>query len=266
MSIDRRRFTAILGLALAGCRAAGTASPEQARGALAPQGTLRVGFLSGVLYATPDPATGEPKGVAVDLGRELARRADLPFRAVPYPNPGALLAGAPAGEWDVALMGVTPERATVVDFTAPCMEVEQGYLVAPGVPVAAMSEIDRPGLRLAVVERSGADTYHSKTLKHATLVRTKTLDELAAALDAGRADAIAATKTHLAGTASRRPGTRVLDGRFLVEPIAMAVPKGRDPLAADHVGRFVESAKAEGRVKAAIERAGLRGVAVAPPK
>jgi polar amino acid transport system substrate-binding protein len=33
-----------------------------------------------------------------------------------------------------------------------------------------------------------------------------------------------------------------------------------------YVGKFVEEAKAEGLVKSAIERAGLRGVVVAPLK
>ena len=54
----------------------------------------------------------------------------------------------------------------------------------------------------------------------------------------------------------------MLEGRFLVEPIAMGVPKGRDPSAVAFVNRYVEQAKADGRIQAAIERAGLRGVVV----
>jgi hypothetical protein len=46
----------------------------------------------------------------------------------------------------------------------------------------------------------------------------------------------------------------------------MGVPKGRNSAAAAYVGKFVEEAKAEGLVKSAIERSGLRGVAVAPLK
>ena len=62
------------------------------------------------------------------------------------------------------------------------------------------------------------------------------------------------------------PQTRLLDGRILVEPIAMAAPKGRDPAAVAALSRFVEEAKSSGQVKEAIERAGLRGVLVAPMK
>ena len=44
------------------------------------------------------------------------------------------------------------------------------------------------------------------------------------------------------------------------------MPKGRNPAAAAYVDKFVEEAKAGGLVKEAIERAGLRGVVVAPLK
>ena len=61
----------------------------------------------------------------------------------------------------------------------------------------------------------------------------------------------------------RQPGFRVLDGRFATDPVAMAIPKGRD-LGMAYARKFVEDAKSEGLVKAAIERAGIRG-AVVPP-
>ena len=61
------------------------------------------------------------------------------------------------------------------------------------------------------------------------------------------------------------PGSRVLDGRPGIDPHAMAMPKGRD-LGVAYARKFVEDAKSEGLVKAAIERAGVRGVFVAPLK
>ena len=77
-------------------------------------------------------------------------------------------------------------------------------------------------------------------------------------------DVIAATKVALFAAAGSRPGSRVLEGRILVEPIGMGVPKGRDGTAAAYVAKFIQDAKAQGIVKSAIERAALRGVVVAP--
>lgn len=130
-----------------------------------------------------------------------------------------------------------------------------------------MADVDKPGVRIAVFEKSGADLYHSNTLKNATLVRAKSIDELFDAVFVStQADVIAATKSALFERSGSHPGSRVLDGRFLVEPVGMGVPKGRKPIAASYVGKFVEDAKAVHLVKTAIDRASLHGVAVAPLK
>ena len=265
MQATRWIVAASICFAVAGCASNWTASSSNAERALAPTGQLRVAFLSGPLYATKDPATGDLKGVAIDLGRELARRIDVPFQPVVYSNPAATLAGAKSSEWDVALMGINQERAAAIDFSVPCMEVEQGFLVRAGVPIAVASEVDKSGTRVAVVEGTGADAYLSGSLKNATLVRIKSIRDLDAAIDSGLADVFAATKASLFERSANRPGTRVLDGRFLVESIGMGVPKGRDATASAYVGKFVEEAKKRGLVKSAIDKAGLRGVTVAPP-
>jgi len=155
-----------------------------------------------------------------------------------------------------------------MDFSAPYMELEQGYLVRAGVAIATASDVDKAGVRIGVAEKSGADLYLSRTLKNATLVRVKNFVELYALVGSAKAadvHVIATGKPGLFATAAKAPGSRVLDGRIFVEPIGMGVPKGR-AAAAVYVGKFVEEAKAEGLVKSAIERAGLRGVVVAPLK
>src|SRR5512134_1713868 len=114
----------VVGLFIGGCAGMqGGVSPET-RASIAPTSTLRVAFLMGPIYAAKDPATGELKGVAIDLGKELAKRASVPFDAVVYPTFPELMSGARSGQWDVALMGVDPERAKIVDFSAPFMNVE----------------------------------------------------------------------------------------------------------------------------------------------
>jgi polar amino acid transport system substrate-binding protein len=261
----RSLAAALLGLVLGGCAGTPTTPVADARQALAPAGKLRIAFLVAPLYATRDPASGELKGVAVDLGKELATRLGVPFEPAGHPNLPAVIRGAQSGEWDVALMGINAERAAVVDFSAPYMDVEQGYLVRAGVPIAAASDVDKAGTRVGVIEKSGADLHLSGTLKNATLVRSS-LNEILSQLAAGKLEVVAATKAALFSASAKQPGSRVLDGRLLVEPIGMGVPKGRDAAAARYVAQFVEEAKAQGTVKAAIERAGLRGVTVAPPR
>ena len=76
---------AAFALFLSGCASVQDAPTSEQRSALAPTGKLRVGFLSTTpIHATKDAASGEFKGPAVDLGKEMARRIGVPFEPVPY--------------------------------------------------------------------------------------------------------------------------------------------------------------------------------------
>ena len=259
-------MTAILGLLLAGCAGVSTAPTPEARQALAPTGKLRVGLqLGNPLNVIRDSASGEMKGLGFDLGKELARRIGVPFEPVLYPSIGALLDSGKSGAWDVAHFGFSPERAKEWDFAAVHLEVEFGYLIPGGSSISSMADVDRPGIRVAVQEKSGPDVFFSRTLKTAVVIRASSNPGALETLKSGRADAMGSIKPILFEMSNQLPGSRVLDGRPGIDPHAMAMPKGRD-LGVAYVSQFIEDAKSEGLVKAAIERAGLRGVVVAPLK
>ena len=264
MRTTRWLMAAILGLLLTGCAGISTAPTPEARQALAPTGKLRVGLQLGSPHnVIRDSVSGEMKGVGFDLGKELARRMGVPFEPVLYPSVGALLDSGKSGAWDVAFVGFSPARAKEWDFTALHLELEFGYLIPGGSSISTMADMDRPGIRVAVQEKSGPDSFFSRTLKNAVVVRASSLDGTLEMLKSGRADVIFSIKPSLFEMSNQLPGSRVLDGRPGVDPHAMAMPKGRD-LGVAYARKFVEDAKSEGLVKAAIERAGIRGAVVAP--
>ena len=263
MRLTRRLITAGIGLLLAGCMTIDTAPTAGVRQALAPTGKLRVALQLGSPHnVIRDPVSGEMKGVGYDLGKELARRVGVPFEPVFYPSVGALLDAGKAGAWDVAFVGFSPARAKEWDFTALHMEVEFGYLVPGGSSISTMADVDRPGIRVAVQEKSQPDIFLSRTLKNGIVVRAPSLAGTVDALRSGRADAIFSIKPSLFEVSNQLPGSKVLDGHPGIDPHAMALPKGRDPALA-YARRFIEEAKSSGLIKAAIERAGMRGAAVA---
>ena len=259
-------MTAILGLLLTGCAGIDTAPTPEVRHALAPTGKLRVGLQLGSPHnVIRDSASGEMKGVAFDVGKELARRLGVPFEPVMYPSVGALLDGGKSGAWDVAFVGFSPARAKEWDFTALHLEIEFAYLVPGGSSISTMADVDRPGIRVAVQEKSQPDIFLTRTLKNAEVVRASSLASTVETLKSGKADAIFSIKPSLFEVTNQLPGSRVLDGRPGIDPHAMAIVKGRDP-GVPYARQFIEDAKSEGLVKAAIERAGMRGVVVAPLK
>jgi polar amino acid transport system substrate-binding protein len=204
------------------------------------------------------------KGVSHDLGRELAARLGVPFEPIVYPNPAAYVAAGQAGAWDIGSLGVAPEREALFDFAQPHLEVDYGYLVPPDSRIASVSQTDRPSVRVGLVARSSSELTLTKGLTQASIVRGRDLSELIDLVMLGEVDVIAAQKTNLYNIAPRIPGSRVLDGRPGIEEQALAIPKGRDPLALAYLREFVRDAKSQGLVQQAIDRVGVRGVVVAP--
>jgi polar amino acid transport system substrate-binding protein len=231
---------------------------------LAPTGKLRVGInMSNFLLTRKDSATGEPAGVAVDLGRELARRLGLPIELIPYPNPGALADAAKSGVWDVGFLGAEPQRANEIDFTAAYVEIEATYLVPPGSSLRSIDQVDREGIRIAVPTQSAYELYLTRSLKHAKLVHEKGADNACKRFLDDKLDALAGLKPRLVTDRDNLPGSRILDGRFTAVQQAVGTPKGRND-GARYLREFVEEIKAAGVVARAIESNGVRGLTVAP--
>lgn len=242
-----------------------TDSIPAVRDALAPTGTLRVALnMSNTLLTATDPATGEPCGLAADLGRELGQRLGVPVVLLPYPNPGVLADAASTGVWDVGFIGAEPQRAQEIDFTAAYVEIEATYLVPPGSPLQAIAEVDRPGVRIAVPERSAYELYLSRSLQHAQLVRIQGADNAFKRFVADKLDALAGLRPRLVTDHDALPGSRLLDGNFTAVQQAAGTPKGR-PVGAQYLCAFIEDIKSTGLVARTIAKHNVRGLTVAPP-
>jgi polar amino acid transport system substrate-binding protein len=231
---------------------------------LAPSGTLRAAINFGnPVLATKDPVTGEPRGVSVDLSRELARRLGVPLEIVTFNAAGKVVEAVKSNAWDVAFVAIDPVRGADMDQTAPYVIVEGVYLVPQASPIKVNSEVDRAGVRVVVAAGSAYDLYLSRELKQAQLVRVPTSSVVVDAFVSGRYEVAAGVRQQLEADARRVPNVRLLDGRFMVINQAMAIPKGR-PAGARYLGAFVESVKASGFVAKALQANGVEGAAVAP--
>jgi polar amino acid transport system substrate-binding protein len=264
MSFIRFAASVLFALFVAACAVAPSDPGEDVRRAIAPTGKLRVGLLSVPVHSIRDPYSGELRGVSHDLGRELAARLGVPFEPIVYPNPAAYVAAGQAGGWDIGSIGMAPERQAFFDFAQPHLEVDYGYLVSAETRFTSVSEVDRPGVRVALVARSASELALTKDLKHATVVRGRDLSALIDLVMMGEADVIAAQKTNLYDIAPRVPGSRVLEGRPGGEEQALAIPKGRDAIGLAYIRGFVQDAKNRGVIQQAIDRVGIRGVRVPP--
>lgn len=235
------------------------------RSDLAPTGKLRVGINYGnPVLALRNTATGELSGVAVDLGRELGRRTDLPVDLVAFESAGKMFDALKGGAWDVAFLAIDPGRANEIDFTEPYVEIEGTYLVPSGSPIHALADVDRDGVRVGVSGKSAYDLFLSRNLKHAQMVRADSPDTAFELILSAKVDVLAGVRQHLVANAVKLPGSRVFDDRFMAIGQALGIPKGRGD-GAKYLREFIEEVKASGFVARAIEKAGVRGVSI-PPK
>ena len=222
---------------------------------------LRVGLVTNGIYAVKDPATGELRGVGVELARALAARLGRPLELSDYPNDPSRLAALRAGAIDVTSAAITPELTGVLDFTAVFMETDNTFLVPDGSPIKRVADADRPGLRIAAARGGAPALYLGANYKQATLVEVPTAVDAAQAVRSGQADAAAANRQQWIVFAGENPGVRVLDDAFAVQRHAFGVPKGSVALFAE-VSGFVDEARATGQVQAAITKTGVLGVRV----
>jgi polar amino acid transport system substrate-binding protein len=240
-----------------------TTEMHSLRAQLAPHGRLRAAINFGNTVLARRGATLDASGgVAVEIARELARRLELPLDLIAYETAGDVVAAAKTDTWDVGFMAIDPKRAADVQFTAPYVLIEGGYMVRSDSPLADVDEVDAPGIRMTVGERSAYDLYLSRAIRHATIVRAPTsLDGIELFLRE-RYDVAAGVKASLAEYAAAHPDLRLLPGRFMVIEQAMVTVHG-EPVRT-YLAALVEELKASGFVAEHLAATGQTDAIVAP--
>ena len=236
-----------------------------ARAELAPSGKLRVGINhSNFLLVNPRSPHGAPKGIAPDLALELGKRLGVPVEFVSFDGAGRTADAIRDGLVDVGFIASEAERANVIEFSTAYLELPATYLVPAGSPLRTLADVDKPGVRIAVSNRSAYDLYLARTLKNAQLVRAEGIPASVKLFVDQKLDALAGLKPGLLADQPKLPGSRLLDGQFTAVQQSIGVPKKR-AAAAKHLREFVEHAKRSGLVAQLVEKHGVKGVNVAPP-
>jgi polar amino acid transport system substrate-binding protein len=215
-----------------------------------------------------DAATGEIRGlgtgfIAMELVRALASRLGVTMQVVEQPSPPKAVECLKAGGCDAMFFGIEPSRVEQVDFTPPAFQFEYAYLVPAGSSIRSIADVDRPGVRIAIVQSHASALALRRIVTRAELVGTELPETTLALLRAGQAEVFGFPKAELIEYAHALPGSRVLDEAFGVNRVAMAVAKGQ-PGRLAYFGEFIEEAKASGLVQRAMDRGGLHGFQVSP--
>jgi len=271
----RSLSVAVLSLSLSACfnltvvhqttessaRAKADAVSAEVRQALAPSGVLRVGVYPGSPTSwVKDPKTGDSVGIALDLGKGMAKRLDVPVQVVEFDRVAQVLDALKDGKVDMTFTNATAVRAKDMDFTEPLVRLELGYLVIGASPLQSINEIDQAGMRVGVSQGSSSQGVLTQRFKWAKVVPAESLAKAQTMLNTLQIDAFATNKGILFEMSDALPGSRVLSGRWGLENLAIAIPKGRE-VGRPFVDNFAKEVTRTGELDKAVQRSGLRGTA-----
>jgi polar amino acid transport system substrate-binding protein len=247
-------------LAILGSPAVGQAQ-QAASAEIAPNGTLRVAFQTASPILAKRAPDGSVSGVVVDLGRFIADKLGVTFEPVAYANQETYAQSFGKGEWDVVI-GV---RNSLADPTPDFMVADAMYIAAPGREFANVTMIDSARVRVGVSRGGGSDQFLSQALKLAQVVRVPGgVANAVEALRTGTVDVWAANPVTLQEIEDALPGSKVVPGAWTTGRYAASLPKGKSVAAQGKLAEIVSEATRGGVVQRSIERAGFKGVRVAP--
>ena len=196
--------------------------------------TLRVGMSGSQPPLNFKSKSGEMMGLEVDLARALAGLMGVKLEIVNVPF-ADLLSGLAQDRYDIVLSGMTmtPERSMRAAFVGPYFLSGISILTRSSTlaQIEKADDLDRPDLKLAVLDGSTSEQFAHNALPKAKLVATRDYDEGVKLLLANKVNAFMADREVVMLTAFLHPkeGLATLREPLTVEPIAIAAPAG-DPL------------------------------------
>ena len=249
----------------AGCTTPASFVNASVRQSLAPSGVLRVGVYPGSPSSVvTDAKTGEKTGVAVDLGKALGRRLGVAVQIVYFERLALVVDAVKTGTVDFTFTNASEARARDMNFTPVLLDVELGYLLPVGSTVATVADMDKPGRKLGVSRGSSSQAALARLYNNpVVLVPADSLKQAQDMLVKGEVEAFATNKGILYEMLDGMPGFRVMPGRWGLEHMAIAIPKGREA-AMPFVRQFAEDMKSGGQLQSFVSKAGMRGTV--PPQ
>ncbi len=156
---------------------------------LAQAGAIRLALF--LPQYTKDAATGAVHGlgpgvVMLDIARALADRLNAKLLIVEQPTPRAALDCIKAGGCEFAFLGIEPSRAAEIDFTPAVFQFDYSFLVPAASSLRHFADVDRAGIRIAVVRNHASTMALTRMVKHAELVGFDLPDDTFAALRDGK--------------------------------------------------------------------------------
>lgn len=248
--------TTLAAFTLTACDNSGSTQAKDSVAQIKEKGVIRIGVFSDKPPFGYIDANGKNQGFDVEIAKEIAN--DL--LGSPDKVEFVLTEAANRVEYlksnkvDLVLANFTktPERAEVVDFAEPYMNVALGVVSPKNAPITDVKQLE--GKTLLVNKGTTADAYFSKNHPEIQLLKFDHNTETFNALKDGRGVALAHDNALVWAWAKENVDFDVAIGNIgPSEQIAPAVQKGNKALL-DFVNKEISELKANGKLKEAYKK------------
>lgn len=214
------------------------------------------------------PRTGKLVGIDIDLSTELGRELK---RRVEYVESSfaQLIADLKGDRCDIAMFAVAvlPQRQAALAFSRPYLQSDiYGITTRGNRVVRSWSDIDKPGVQVAVQAGTFMEPVMAAALKHATMVVVKPPATRERELESGRADVFMTDYPYSRRLLDNADWAMLVSPptQFHVLPYAYAAKQGDEAWLAT-IDDFVARIKRDGRLEAAAARHGLLPIVFRQP-
>jgi ABC-type amino acid transport substrate-binding protein len=209
-----------------------------------------------------DPKANKLISLDADMAAALAGSLGANLKMVET-SFGTFAADLQANKCDIAMsgFGATLKRAQAVEFSEPYLITDIVAIVRNGGKVSSWDDIDKPGVKVAVLLGSYIEPFIKGYLKNATVMTIQPPASREGELMARRADVVAADFPTALKVRDTFDWATILTPKtkLSVTPFAYAVSPG-DQIWLNYVNLFVETMKRNGKLAEAAKAAHLDAI------
>ena len=221
---------------------------------LAPTGILRVGInMSNFLLINGKDSNGLPEGVSPDIGKKLARELNLKCKLVQFKKPGLLADAVNEDMWDIGNIACEKERSKTIDFTDPYVNIDANFMFRKKDNFKTNDNINLPGIKIAVLERSAYDLWLTEKFKNVELIRVNTIEESHQLFREDKVNVLAGLKPKLIEEIKTNDDFQMINSPFTYIKQSIGIKKGA-PEILDFLNKFISKLIKEGYVESLLKK------------
>ena len=216
---------------------------------LVPTGVLRVGInMSNFLLINGKDSDGLPDGVSPDIGKRLARELNVECKLIQFKKPGLLADAVDEDMWDIGNIACEKERSKTIDFTNPYVNIDANFMFRKKDNLKTNDDINLPGIKIAVLERSAYDLWLTENFKNVELIRVNTIEESHQLFREDKVNVLAGLKPKLIEEIKSNNDFQMINSPFTYIKQSIGIKKG-NPEILDFLNKFIINLIKEGYIE-----------------